>query len=65
MQLHIDLTGSLSMRDELDLLADAQNAVIALLTPDATLDATLREQLATLLRILDELRLAVLQAGAA
>jgi len=63
MQLHIDLSGSFMARDDLDLLEDAQQAIIALLNPDADLDRAGRDRLATLLRILDELRIAVLQAA--
>ncbi len=63
MQLHIDLSGSFMARDDLDLLADAQQVIIALLNPDADLDRAGRDRLATLLRILDELRIAVLQAA--
>ncbi len=63
MQLHIDLSGSFMARDDLDLLEDAQQAIIALLNPDAELDRSGRDRLATLLRILDELRIAVLHAA--
>lgn len=63
MKLHIDLSGSFMARDDLDLLADAQQVIIALLNPDADLDRAGRDRLATLLRILDELRIAVLQAA--
>lgn len=63
MQLHIDLSGSFMARDDLDLLADAQQVIIALLNPDADLDRVGRDRLATLLRILGELRIAVLHAA--
>jgi len=63
MKLHIDLSGSFMARDDLDLLADAQQVIIALLNSDADLDRAGRDRLATLLRILDELRIVVLQAA--
>lgn len=65
MRLLIDLTGSVSPSDDLDLLQDAQSAVIDLLLPDAVLDRHARDRLATLLRILHELRTAVVDAAAA
>lgn len=62
MRLTIDLTGSRSIRDDLDLLADAQNAVIDLLIPGADLDVHARDRLATLLHLLAELRAAAHRA---
>lgn len=63
MQLSIDLSGSPLAQDDLDLLADARQAVMALLVHDAVLDRTGRERLAVLLRILDDLFNAVIVAA--
>lgn len=65
MRLIIDLTGSSARRDDLDLLYDAQDAVIDLLAPNAHLDPRARDRLATLLRILADLRAATLRAPGA
>ena len=64
MRLTIDLTGSCAPRDDLDLLHDAQGAVIDLLTPNADLDLRARDRLATLLRLLADLHAAARAAGA-
>ena len=58
MRLTIDLTGSSARRDDLDLLHDAQTAVIDLLTPHAHLDPPARDRLAALLRLLADLHAA-------
>lgn len=63
MQLSIDLSGSPLAQDDLDLLADARQAVMALLVHDAVLDRTGRERLAVLLHILDDLLNAVIVAA--
>lgn len=63
MQLSIDLSGSPLAQDDLDLLADARQAVMALLVHDAVLDRTGRERLAVLLHILDDLFNAVIAAA--
>lgn len=63
MQLSIDLSGSPLAQDDLDLLADARQAVMALLVHDAVLDRTGRECLAVLLHILDDLFNAVIVAA--
>ena len=63
MRLEIDLTGSDRQQDELDYLADAQRAVIALLDPSADLDRAGRDRLAILLSILDTLRTAICRAS--
>ena len=65
MRLTLDLTGSHALRDDLDLLHDAQSAVIDLLTPNAHLDPGARDRLATLLRLLADLHAAVLRAPGA
>ena len=64
MRLTLDLTGSHALRDDLDLLHDAQNAVIDLLTPGGHLDPRARDRLATLLRILADLHAAARAARA-
>ncbi|MFZ1326227.1 MAG: hypothetical protein WAT67_09455 [Candidatus Contendobacter sp.] len=62
MRLLIDLTGSTLLQDDLDYLADAQQAVLDLLLPDAELERLARARLCLLLQLLEQLRQAVCTA---
>lgn len=62
MRLMIDLTGSTLLQDDLDYLADAQQAVLDLLLPDAELERLARARLCLLLQLLEQLRQAVCTA---
>lgn len=55
MQLTIDLTGSRSVRDELEYLRDAQQAIQDLMLPTGDWNAAQRDRIAILLNILNEL----------
>ena len=63
MRLTIDLTESNLLQDDLDYLADAQQAVLDLLLPDTELDRAARARLCLLLQLLEDLRQAA-QAAA-
>ena len=63
MRLTIDLTESNLLQDDLDYLADAQQAVLDLLLPDTELDRAARARLCLLLQLLEDLRQAARAAA--